>query len=84
MQIGTVTNQYLNNYHYQGVQEINKERHQKIESMSEYRRTQLMQEQYRDQMRFIAYMLMMQFIAKNQMWSMLNQIRLRRTIDLMA
>jgi len=84
MQISQVTNQYINNYHYQGVQEVNKEKHKTIESMSEYRRTQLMQQQHRDQMRFIAYMLMMQYFAKNQMWSLLNQIRFRRAIDLTA
>ena len=37
------------------------------------------QEQYREQQRWLAYILMMQFFAKENMWSLLNQMRIHRT-----
>ena len=42
------------------------------------------QQQYREQQRWLAYIMMMQFFAKENMWSLLNQMRIQRTLDLTA
>ena len=80
MQIGTVTNQYINNYHNTAsVQTYNAQQVRQVQDMSETRLMEYHQEQYREQQRWLAYILMMQFFAKENMWSLLNQMRIHRT-----
>jgi len=85
MQIGSVTNQYINNYHYQGIQQANQQ--QQVRELDKLTDQQLMeynQQQYREQQRWLAYIMMMQFFAKENMWSLLNQMRIHRTLDISA
>ena len=85
MQIGTVTNQYINNYHYQGVQQANQQSiTREVEDLSDTRLMEYKQEQQREQHRWLAYIMMMQFFAKNQMWNLLDQMRIQRTLDITA
>ena len=85
MQIGTVTNQYINNYHYQGVQQANQQSvTREIEDLSATRLMEYRQEQHREQQRWLAYIMMMQFFAKNQMWNLIDQMRIQRTLDITA
>ena len=85
MQIGTVTNQYINNYHNTAsVQTYNAQQVRQVQDMSETRLMEYHQEQYREQQRWLAYILMMQFFAKENMWSLLNQMRIHRTLDITA
>ena len=85
MQIGNVTNQYINNYHYQGVQQANQQQETRAaEKLSEQQLMEYNQQQYREQQRWLAYILMMQFFARENMWSLLNQMRIRRTLDITA
>ena len=85
MQIGTVTNQYINNYHNTAaVQSYND---QQVRQVQDINNTQLMnyqQQQHHEQQRWLAYIMMMQFFARENMWSMLNQMRIQRTLDLTA
>ena len=85
MQIGTVTNQYINNYHYQGVQQANQQSiTREVEDLSDTRLMEYRQEQQREQHRWLAYIMMMQFFAKNQMWNLLDQMRIQRTLNITA
>ena len=85
MQIGTVTNQYINNYHYQGVQQANQQSiTRELEDLSDTRLMEYRQEQQREQHRWLAYIMMMQFFAKNQMWNLLDQMRIQRTLNITA
>ena len=85
MQIGTVTNQYINNYHNTAaVQTYNDQQVKQVQDMSETRLMKYQQEQYREQQRWLAYIMMMQFFAKNQMWNLLDQMRIQRTLDITA
>ena len=85
MQIGTVTNQYINNYHYQGVQQANQQSiTREVEDLSNTQLMEYRQEQHREQQRWLAYVMMMQFFAKNQMWNLLDQMRIQRTLDITA
>ena len=81
MQIGTVTNQYINNYHYQ---EVREQKIREIEKLNDYQLTKYNQAQYREQQRWLVYIMMMQFMFRNNMWDMLNQMRIRRSIDITA
>ena len=85
MQIGNVTNQYINNYHYQNVQQVNQQKETRAaEKLTEQQLLEYNQQLYREQQRWLAYIMMMQFFANNRMWSLLNQMRIQRTIDLTA
>ena len=85
MQIGTVTNQYINNYHNTAaVQTYNDQQVRQVEDMSNTRLMEYRQEQHREQQRWLAYIMMMQFFAKNQMWNLLDQMRIQRTLDITA
>ena len=85
MQIGTVTNQYINNYHYQGVQQANQQSiTREVEDLSDTRLMEYRQEQQREQHRWLAYIMMMQFFAKNQMWNLLDQMRIQSTLNITA
>ena len=85
MQIGTVTNQYINNYHNTAaVQTYNDQQVRQVEDMSNTRLMEYRQEQHREQQRWLAYVMMMQFFAKNQMWNLLDQMRIQRTLDITA
>ena len=85
MKIGNVTNQYINNYHYQNVQQINQQKETRAaEKLTEQQLLEYNQQLYREQQRWLAYIMMMQFFANNRMWSLLNQMRIQRTIDLTA
>ena len=79
MQIGTVTNQYINNYHYQ---EVREQKIRETERLNDYQLTKYNQAQYREQQRWLVYIMMMQYMFKNNMWDMLNQMRIRRSIDI--
>ena len=81
MQIGTVTNQYINNYHYQ---EVREQKIREIEKLNDYQLTKYNQAQYREQQRWLVYIMMMQFMFRNNMWDMLNQMRIQRSIDITA
>ena len=81
MQIGAVTNQYINNYHYQ---EVREQKIREIEKLNDYQLTKYNQAQYREQQRWLVYIMMMQYMFKNNMWDMLNQMRIRRSIDITA
>ena len=85
MQIGNVTNQYINNYHYQSVQQVNQQKETRAaEKLTEQQLLEYNQQLYREQQRWLAFIIMMQFFANNRMWSLLNQMRIQRTIDLTA
>ena len=85
MQIGNVTNQYINNYHYQNVQQVNQQKETRAaEKLTEQQLLEYNQQLYREQQRWLAYIMMMQFFAKENMWSLLNQMRIQRTLDLTA
>ena len=85
MQIGTVTNQYINNYHNTAaVQTYNDQQVRQVEDMSNTRLMEYRQEQHREQQRWLAYIMMMQFFAKNQMWNLLDQMRIHRTLNITA
>ena len=85
MQIGTVTNQYINNYYNTAtVQTYNDQQVRQVQDMSETRLMKYQQEQYREQQRWLAYIMMMQFFAKENMWSLLNQMKIQRTLDITA
>jgi len=85
MQIGNVTNQYINNYHYQSVQQVNQQKETRAaEKLTEQQLLEYNQQLYREQQRWLAFIVMMQFFANNRMWSLLNQMRIQRTIDLTA
>ena len=85
MQIGTVTNQYINNYHTTAtVQTYNDQQVRQVQDMTETRLMKYQQEQYREQQRWLAYIMMMQFFAKENMWSLLNQMRIQTTLDITA
>jgi len=85
MQIGNVTNQYINNYHYQNIQQVNQQKETRAaEKLTEQQLLEYNQQLYREQQRWLAFIIMMQFFANNRMWSLLNQMRIQRTIDLTA
>ena len=81
MQIGNVTNQYINTYNNTAqVQVANQQETRAAEKLSE----QQLMEFNQEQQRWLAYIMMMQFFAKENMWSLLNQMRIQRTLDLTA
>ncbi len=85
MQIGNVTNQYINTYNNTAqVQVANQQQAQEVQDLTETQLMEYKQEQYREQQRWLAYIMMMQFFAKENMWSLLNQMRIQRTLDLTA
>lgn len=85
MQIGNVTNQYINNHHYQGIQQVNQQKETRAaEKLTEQQLLDYNQQLYREQQRWLAFIVMMQFFANNRMWSLLNQMRIQRSIDLTA
>ena len=85
MQIGTVTNQYINNYHNTAaVQSYNDQQLRQEQDMNNTQLMNYQQQQHREQQRWLAYIMMMQFFARENMWSMLNQMRIQRTLDLTA
>ena len=85
MQIGTVTNQYINNYHNTAaVQSYNDQQVRQVQDMNDTQLMSYQQQQHREQQRWLAYIMMMQFFARENMWSMLNQMRIQRTLDLTA
>ena len=83
MQIGNVTNQYINTYNNTAqIQVANQQETRAAEKLSEQQLMEYNQQQYRDQQRWLAYILMMQFFARENMWSLLNQMRIQRTLDI--
>ena len=85
MQIGTVTNQYINNYHNTAaVQNYNDQQIRQVQDMSNSQLLNYQSQQHREQQRWLAYIMMMQFFAKNQMWNLLDQMRIQRTLDITA
>ena len=84
MQIGNVTNQYINTYINEGTQVANQEYVRNQERVQEYNQAQWQREQDKRMYQWMAYIMMMQFFAKNNMWNMLNDMRIQRTLDIMA
>tara|TARA_B100000073_G_scaffold171758_1_gene142051 strand:- start:73 stop:327 length:255 start_codon:yes stop_codon:yes gene_type:complete len=84
MQIGNVTNQYINTYINEGTQVANQQYVQNQQKVEEYNQAQWQREQEKRQYQWMAYIMMMQFFAKNNMWNMLNDMRIQRTLDIMA
>lgn len=84
MQIGNVTNQYINTYVNEGTQVANQEYVRKQERVQEYNQAQWQREQQKRMYQWMAYIMMMQFFAKNNMWNLLNDMRIQRTLDIMA
>ena len=85
MQIGTVTNQYINNYHNTAaVQHYNDQQIRQVQDMSNSQLLNYQSQQHREQQRWLAYIMMMQFFSKNQMWNLLDQMRIQRTLDITA
>ena len=84
MQIGNVTNQYINTYINEGTQVANQQYVRNQERVQEYNQAQWQREQEKRQYQWMAYIMMMQFFAKNNMWNMLNDMRIQRTLDIMA
>ena len=84
MQIGNVTNQYINTYINEGTQVANQQYVQNQQRVDEYNQAQWQREQEKRQYQWMAYIMMMQFFAKNNMWNMLNDMRIQRTLDIMA
>ena len=81
MQIKDVVNHYINAAQ---MQVRAQEETRKVQDMAESRLMEYNQQQYREMQRWLAYIMMMQFFAKNNMWSMLNQMRIQRTLDITA
>ena len=84
MQIGNVTNQYINTYINEGTQVANQQYVQNQQRVEEYNQAQWQREQEKRKYQWMAYIMMMQFFAKNNMWNMLNDMRIQRTLDIMA
>jgi len=86
MQIGSVQNQYINNYYQEGSQvaAIREAEDRAIENLTEYQQAEYRREQERRQYQWMAYIMMMQFFAKQGMWNMLDQMRIQRTLDITA
>ena len=84
MQIGNVTNQYINTYVNEGTQVANQEYVRKQERVQEYNQAQWQREQQKRMYQWMAYIMMMQFFAKNNMWNLLNDMRIQRTLDITA
>jgi len=84
MQIGNVTNQYINTYINEGTQVANQEYVRSQERVQEFNQAQWQREQDKRMYQWMAYIMMMQFFAKNNMWTMLNEMRIQRTLDIMA
>ena len=67
MQIGNVTNQYINTYINEGTQVANQQYAQNQQRVEEYNSTKWQREQEKRQYQWMAYIMMMQFFAKNNL-----------------
>ena len=61
-----------------------KEQVNALEKLNDYQLTKYNQAQYREQQRWLVYIMLMQYMFRNNMWDMLNQMRIRRSIDITA
>ena len=59
-----------------------KEQVNALEKLNDYQMTQYQQAQFREQQRWLVYIMMMQLMFKLNMWDALNQMRIRRSIDI--
>lgn len=84
MQIGNVTNQYINTYINEGTQVANQEYVRNQERVQEYNQAQWQREQDKRMYQWMAYIMMMQFFAKNNMWNLIDQMRVQRSLDITA
>tara|TARA_B100000287_G_scaffold122092_1_gene113896 strand:- start:19263 stop:19520 length:258 start_codon:yes stop_codon:yes gene_type:complete len=85
MQIGHVTNQYINTYINEGTQVANQQQAQRVvDELSDYNKMQYQREQEKRQYQWMAYIMMMQFFAKNSMWNLIDQMRVQRSLDITA
>ena len=85
MQIGSVQNQYINHYHQDGMQVANQQQTQRaVDNLTASQQASYQREQEKRQYQYMAYIMMMQFFAKENMWHMLDQMRIQRMIDLSA
>lgn len=81
MQIKDVVNHYINAAQ---IQVRAQEETRKVQDMTESRLMEYNQQQYREMQRWLAYIMMMQFFARNHMWNLLDQMRIKRKIDISA
>ena len=81
MQIKDIVNHYITAAQ---IQVQNQKEIKKVEDMTESRLMEYNQQQFREMQRWLAYIMMMQFFARENMWSLLNQMKIQRTIDLQA
>jgi len=84
MQIGHVTNQYINTYINEGTQVANQQAQRVVDELSDYNKMQYQREQEKRQYQWMAYIMMMQFFAKNNMWNLIDQMRIQRSLDITA
>ena len=86
MQIGSVQNQYINHYHQDGMQVADqKQEYQRaVDNLTQSQQMSYQREQETRQYQYMAYIMMMQFFAKENMWTMLNEMRIQRTLNLQA
>ena len=59
-----------------------KEQVNALERLNDYQMTQYQQAQFREQQRWLVYIMMMQLMFKLNMRDALNQMRIRRSIDI--
>ena len=86
MQIGSVQNQYINHYHQDGMQVADqKQEYQRaVDNLTQSQQMSYQREQEKRQYQYMAYIMMMQFFAKENMWNLLDQMRIQRTLDITA
>ena len=84
MQIGNVTNQYINTYVNDSTIVANQNYVQSQQKVQEYNQAQWQREQHKRMYRWMAYIMMMQFFAKNNMWNLIDQMRIQRSLDITA
>jgi len=86
MQIGSIQNQYINHYHQDGMQvsDQRQETQRAVDNMTASQQMAYEREQEKRQYQYMAYIMMMQFFAKENMWNLIDQMRIQRMIDLQA
>ena len=59
-----------------------KEQVNALEKLNDYQLAQYRQAQFREQQRWLVYIMMMQFMFRLNMWDALNQMRIRKSVDI--
>ena len=81
MKTENVVHHYINAYVNQ-VERIKENR--QVTELTKYQNAKEYREQEYRAYQYMAMIVMMQFLANNQMWNILNQIRIQRTLDITA